>query len=82
MPDARIEVLDGQQHVADVLAPDVFAEHVIAFLDRGTDDRDRPYVSTSFAMERVTAAPRVGSWQKVCLASVGVALLKLWVLRR
>ena len=37
MPNARIEVLDGQQHVADVLAPDVFAEHVIAFLDRGTD---------------------------------------------
>ena len=34
MPDARIEVLDGQQHVADVLVPEVFAEHMLTFLDR------------------------------------------------
>jgi pimeloyl-ACP methyl ester carboxylesterase len=32
LPDARITVLEGQQHVADVLVPDVFAEHVVAFL--------------------------------------------------
>lgn len=32
LPDARIVVLEGQQHVADVLVPEVFAEHVTAFL--------------------------------------------------
>jgi pimeloyl-ACP methyl ester carboxylesterase len=32
LPDARIVVLEGQQHVADVLVPEVFAEHVVAFL--------------------------------------------------
>lgn len=31
LPDARIAVLEGQQHVADILAPDVVAEHLIAF---------------------------------------------------
>ena len=36
MPDARVEVLEGQQHVADVLAPEVFAEHMVAFLARPT----------------------------------------------
>jgi len=32
LPNARVAVLEGQQHLADVLAPEVFAEHVIAFL--------------------------------------------------
>lgn len=32
LPDARIVVLEGQQHLADVLAPEVFAEHVLGFL--------------------------------------------------
>jgi pimeloyl-ACP methyl ester carboxylesterase len=32
LPDARIVVLQGQEHVADVLVPDVFAEEVLAFL--------------------------------------------------
>jgi pimeloyl-ACP methyl ester carboxylesterase len=32
LPDARVEVLDGHQHVADILAPDLFAHHVVAFL--------------------------------------------------
>jgi pimeloyl-ACP methyl ester carboxylesterase len=32
LPDARIVVIDGQEHVADVLVPEVFAEHVLAFL--------------------------------------------------
>ena len=32
LPDARIAVLEGQQHLADVLAPEHFAEHVLAFL--------------------------------------------------
>jgi len=32
LPDARILVLDGQEHVADVLVPEVFAGHVLAFL--------------------------------------------------
>jgi hypothetical protein len=32
LPDSRIVVLEGQQHVADVLAPDVFADHVVACL--------------------------------------------------
>ena len=30
--DARIAVLDGQQHIAHRLAPEVFARHVLAFL--------------------------------------------------
>jgi pimeloyl-ACP methyl ester carboxylesterase len=36
LPNARIAVLEGQQHVADVLAPEVFARHLVAFL-RGED---------------------------------------------
>lgn len=32
LPDARITVLEGQEHVADVLVPEIFAEHVVAFL--------------------------------------------------
>lgn len=32
LPDARVAVIDGQQHVADVLAPQTFAEHVLEFL--------------------------------------------------
>ncbi len=32
LPDARIVVLEGQEHVADVLVPKIFAEHVLAFL--------------------------------------------------
>jgi pimeloyl-ACP methyl ester carboxylesterase len=32
LPDARIVVIEGQQHIADVLVPAVFADHVMAFL--------------------------------------------------
>jgi pimeloyl-ACP methyl ester carboxylesterase len=32
LPDARIVVLEGQQHVADVLAPELFANRVVTFL--------------------------------------------------
>ena len=32
LPDARIEVLEGQEHVADVLVPAGFAEQLMAFL--------------------------------------------------
>ena len=32
LPNARIAYLEGQQHVADVLAPELFAEHVLQFL--------------------------------------------------
>jgi pimeloyl-ACP methyl ester carboxylesterase len=32
LPDAQVTVLEGQQHVADILVPEVFAEHVVAFL--------------------------------------------------
>jgi pimeloyl-ACP methyl ester carboxylesterase len=32
LPDARIVVIEGQEHVADILVPEVFAEHVLAFL--------------------------------------------------
>jgi pimeloyl-ACP methyl ester carboxylesterase len=32
LPDARIVVLEGQHHVADTLAPEVFAEPMLAFL--------------------------------------------------
>jgi pimeloyl-ACP methyl ester carboxylesterase len=32
LPDARIVILDGQQHIAIDLIPEVFAEHVLAFL--------------------------------------------------
>jgi pimeloyl-ACP methyl ester carboxylesterase len=36
LPDARIVVLEGQEHVADVLVPEVFAQHLLGFL------RDQP----------------------------------------
>jgi pimeloyl-ACP methyl ester carboxylesterase len=32
LPDARIALLEGQQHIADVLAPELFAERVLDFL--------------------------------------------------
>jgi pimeloyl-ACP methyl ester carboxylesterase len=32
LPDARVVVIEDQEHLADVLAPEVFASHVLAFL--------------------------------------------------
>ena len=32
LPDARIAVIEGQEHVADVLVPEVFAQQLLAFL--------------------------------------------------
>ena len=32
LADARLGVIEGQQHLADVLAPELFARHVLAFL--------------------------------------------------
>jgi pimeloyl-ACP methyl ester carboxylesterase len=32
LPDASIAVLEGQQHVADVVAPELIAKHVVEFL--------------------------------------------------
>jgi pimeloyl-ACP methyl ester carboxylesterase len=32
LPDARVVVIEGQEHVADVLVPEVFAAHLLAFL--------------------------------------------------
>lgn len=32
MPDARIAVLEGQEHIADLLAPEIVAEQLLAFL--------------------------------------------------
>jgi hypothetical protein len=32
LPDARITVVNGQQHIAIDLTPEVFAAHVLAFL--------------------------------------------------
>jgi pimeloyl-ACP methyl ester carboxylesterase len=32
LPDARVGVLDGQRHVADILAPELFARHLLGFL--------------------------------------------------
>ena len=32
LPDARIVVLEGQEHVADILVPKTFSEYVMAFL--------------------------------------------------
>jgi pimeloyl-ACP methyl ester carboxylesterase len=33
LPNVHVQVLKGQDHVADVLAPDSFAGHLLAFLD-------------------------------------------------
>jgi pimeloyl-ACP methyl ester carboxylesterase len=32
LPDARVVVLEGHQHVADILDPERFAAHLVAFL--------------------------------------------------
>jgi pimeloyl-ACP methyl ester carboxylesterase len=32
LPDTRVGVLDGQRHVADILAPELFARRLLAFL--------------------------------------------------
>jgi hypothetical protein len=37
LPDAHIALLEGQQHVVDVLAPEMFAEQLLAFLGDGDD---------------------------------------------
>ena len=34
LPDARVVVLEGQQHVADILDPEGFAGHLVGFLRR------------------------------------------------
>lgn len=36
LPDVRVTILEGQQHLAHYQAPDVLAEHIVAFL---TDER-------------------------------------------
>jgi hypothetical protein len=36
LPDARLVYLEGQQHVADVLVPELFARRMLEFL------RERP----------------------------------------
>lgn len=36
LPDARVVVMEGQGHLADVLAPETFAGHVLAFLRSGS----------------------------------------------
>lgn len=36
LPDARIVVIEGQQHIAIDLVPEVFADHVVAFLRDGS----------------------------------------------
>lgn len=33
LPDARIVVIERQEHVADIMAPDIFAGHLLAFLE-------------------------------------------------
>ena len=38
LPDARIAVVPGQQHVADVLAPETFAGILLTFLEDGPRD--------------------------------------------
>lgn len=42
LPDARIAVVPGQQHVADVLAPETFAGILLAFLQEAPDDLPGP----------------------------------------
>lgn len=32
LPDARVAVLEGQEHIADLLAPEIVAEQLVAFL--------------------------------------------------
>jgi pimeloyl-ACP methyl ester carboxylesterase len=36
LPDAQVVVLEGQQHVADILDPEGFAGHLVAFLRGGS----------------------------------------------
>lgn len=41
LPDARIVVIEGQEHVADVLVPEIFASHIFAFLRDGREAASR-----------------------------------------
>jgi pimeloyl-ACP methyl ester carboxylesterase len=45
LPDARIEVIPGQGHVADVLAPSTFAGILLAFLQEEPGDLPEPDTS-------------------------------------
>lgn len=62
LPDARIAVLEGQQHIAIDLVPAVFANHVLAFLRHQRRGRQRPASSTSHPTSSTSArladAPR------------------------
>ena len=40
LPDARTVVIEGQTHVGDVLAPEVFAGHLLAFVGTSADEKD------------------------------------------
>lgn len=42
LPNAQLTVIEGQQHTADVLAPEAFAELLIAFLGEEPRSRDHP----------------------------------------
>jgi pimeloyl-ACP methyl ester carboxylesterase len=39
LPAARVVVLEGHRHVADILAPELFAGHLVAFLREGPPRR-------------------------------------------
>jgi pimeloyl-ACP methyl ester carboxylesterase len=36
IPEARVAVLDGQEHAADVMAPELVAERIVSFVGAGT----------------------------------------------
>jgi hypothetical protein len=67
LPDARIVVLEGQEHVADVLVPEVFAEHLLgswATSAEGGQDRHLDIAASNSPSEhdelpaRLDASPR------------------------
>ena len=38
LPDARLVAIAGQEHVADVMVPDVFSRHLLTFLQSQTKE--------------------------------------------
>ena len=46
MPDARVVILEGQGHSADITAPLVIAGHVLPFLREGVDRMEDPRYET------------------------------------
>jgi pimeloyl-ACP methyl ester carboxylesterase len=70
VPDARLVLLEGQNHGAEMFAPEIVAEAVLAFLNKRTKERDRIQQVVSADGTRIAARVR-GEGPPVVLLPAG-----------